>query len=29
MTELITPRGAPVAAGSYSPGLLTGDWIFR
>ena len=28
MTELITPPGAPVAAGPYSPGLLTGDWIF-
>jgi enamine deaminase RidA (YjgF/YER057c/UK114 family) len=28
MTELITPPGVPVAAGPYSPGLLTGDWIF-
>src|SRR5262249_19098901 len=28
MTEIITPPGAPVAAGPYSPGLLTGDWIF-
>jgi enamine deaminase RidA (YjgF/YER057c/UK114 family) len=28
MTELITPPGALVAAGPYSPGLLTGDWIF-
>ena len=28
MTELITPPGAPVAAGPYSPGLVTGDWIF-
>jgi enamine deaminase RidA (YjgF/YER057c/UK114 family) len=28
MTELITPPGGPVAAGPYSPGLLTGDWIF-
>ena len=28
MSELITPPGAPVAAGPYSPGLLTGDWIF-
>ena len=27
MTELITPPGAPLAAGPYSPGLLTGDWI--
>ena len=28
MSELITPPGALVAAGPYSPGLLTGDWIF-
>ena len=28
MTELITPPGVLVAAGPYSPGLLTGDWIF-
>ena len=27
-SELITPPGAPVAAGPYSPGLLTGGWIF-
>jgi enamine deaminase RidA (YjgF/YER057c/UK114 family) len=28
MTELITPPGAAVTAGPYSPGLLTGGWIF-
>src|SRR5438552_338427 len=28
MSELIAPRYAPPAAGPYSPGLLTGDWIF-
>jgi len=28
MTELISPPGAPMVAGPYSPGLVTGDWIF-
>jgi reactive intermediate/imine deaminase len=28
MSELIAPPYAPPAAGPYSPGLLTGDWIF-
>ncbi len=28
MSELIAPPYAPPAAGPYSPGLVTGDWIF-
>jgi 2-iminobutanoate/2-iminopropanoate deaminase len=28
MSELIASPYAPPAAGPYSPGLLTGDWIF-
>jgi len=28
MSELIAPPYAPPAASPYSPGLLTGDWIF-
>jgi 2-iminobutanoate/2-iminopropanoate deaminase len=28
MSELIAPPYAPPAAGPYSPGLLTGDWIY-
>ena len=28
MSELIAPPDAPPSAGPYSPGMLTGDWIF-
>jgi 2-iminobutanoate/2-iminopropanoate deaminase len=28
MTELITAADVPAAAGPYSQGLMTGDWIF-